>query len=317
MKKLFKLFLCSLMIITLTACGKEEPHEHQELLDYIASNNYQEAIKYINNLAYEHAKENQQSIQKDSIETLLLGEWVYIENNDKGFEDFKTMNFKDNHTVECDGKEYLWEVYQQGTSSNNLDYITVKILDGASEYIKFDYERDDYDITLAQYIGNERYAYNNVRFFHISDYNKISITLDNWSDYYEFYDEPKWEKNSFDEINKLWIYRYIKLKDEYASKMPNVYNKLAIEYNAPYSQIEVNVDWNNKTYTLGNIIKTNDYVNTSSKKLSFTTLNNDERIFGTIFNSVQHSKDGSIDFINYYYNEIEFTRVEGEIYIKK
>ncbi len=317
MKKLFKLFLCSLMFITLTACGKEEPHVHQQLLDYIDTNNYEDAIKYINDLAYEYQKENQQTIQQDSIETLILGEWVYIENTHYDFKDFKTMIFKDNYTVECDGKEYLWKVENQGTSVNDLDYIDVKILDGASEYIRFTYERDDCDVSLGQYNGDSGYAWNNVRFFHISDYEKVDITLDNWSNFYEIYDEPKWAKNSFDEIDKLWIYRYIKLKDEYASKMPSVYNNLAIEYSAPYSQIEVSVDWDNKTYTLGNIIKTNDYVNTSSSKLSFRTLDNDERIFGVTFNSVQHSKDGSIDFINYYYKDIEFTRVEGTIYIKK
>lgn len=312
MKKI-KLLLCTFMLCTLTACGKSE-HEHQALLDMIENNQYQEAIQYVNDLAYEYHKENTQTVQKDSLTELLLGEWVYVESSHYQFSDFKTMEFKDDYTVLCDGKEYLWEVTYEDTS-NELDYIEVKILDGASEYLRFTFNREDYKINLGQYVDGS-YQWNSVNFFHISEYEKVEITVDNFFDYFEIYEYVNWSKNSFDEVTSMSVSRAFTLKDEYYSRVPRIYNEVAIEYKYKTSNRNITVDWNNQTYSFGDITKTNDYEYDHTTEMYHTTYNEVEK-YGIGFNSIHYSIDSSNDYITGYINDFEFTRIKGAIYLKK
>lgn len=66
----------------------------------------------------------------------------------------------------------------------------------------------------------------------------IEITMDNWQDYFEEYDEDVWELDAFQELDKLTNCAYLVLKDEYASRL--------VEEKA-LSPLRSNVSWTNIT----------------------------------------------------------------------
>lgn len=88
-------------------------------------------------------------------------------------------------------------------------------------------------------------------------YEEIAITLDNWETYFEITLEPTFYRNAFDEVYRLALPYYFKLKDEYFDRLEESQSKLIFESRYDYGMRFCTVDYDAQTYVLG------EYVNQS------------------------------------------------------
>lgn len=147
---------------------------------------------------------------------------------------------------------------------------------------------------------------------------KISITLENWKDYFEYVALPVFEKNAFDEVEKLSFAHLFKLKDEFNTKIDSDKTKIAIEYSYSYDMRRCKVDLENMTYVLGDFVQegfvSGTATNTDSSLLYCGVHGIDAWGFevGLYFYISGVEKDGT--FLSYYNFELE--RIQGTLYLK-
>lgn len=137
-------------------------------------------------------------------------------------------------------------------------------------------------------------------------HGKVTITLENWDEYFEFVTEEYWEENAFGEATQLNFLYYFKLKDEYSLR--NTSNSVAIEYTykriPSINHIPVTVDLEARTYTVGEFPAE---ILSGRQTAKFTGL--PESIAGmgrVLLGSMLYE----------YYWDFDVTRVEGAIYLK-
>ena len=76
----------------------------------------------------------------------------------------------------------------------------------------------------------------------------IEITMDNWQDYFEEYDEDVWELNAFQELDKLTNCAYLVLKDEYASRLVEEKSSVTFEIKCFLDEYHITADVENRTW---------------------------------------------------------------------
>ena len=76
----------------------------------------------------------------------------------------------------------------------------------------------------------------------------IEITMDNWQDYFEEYDEDVWELDAFQELDKLTNCAYLVLKDEYASRLVEEKSSVTFEIKCFLDEYHITADVENRTW---------------------------------------------------------------------
>jgi len=82
-------------------------------------------------------------------------------------------------------------------------------------------------------------------------YEDIEITLDNWQTYFEFVENNYFVDNAFGETYRLVIAPRFKLKDEYFPRLKEDRSSIILESQYRYGQRYCTVDYEAKTFTLG------------------------------------------------------------------
>ncbi len=84
-------------------------------------------------------------------------------------------------------------------------------------------------------------------------YVDITITIDNWQDYFELYQHEVWEKNAFGENTGFVIYTAMKIKDELIPRVGNAnddpVNIIDVKIVFTSDDYLVNVNYDTQTYT--------------------------------------------------------------------
>lgn len=312
MKKIFTLLLCLCM---LSGCGGNKYKELTELLD---EGKYSEAVNYINQLAYEDAKNNGTiKSQSDHIK-LLYGAWEYSGSRT----DIETydIEFKDNGTCQVNGEEYLWNIRNE-----NDIYIEIEILEGASKaylfHLSYEEATQFYRGCLSIY-NKEQDSYNTIGNYRNNDhYEIIELTLDNWQDYFELDERVTYNKDAFGDTTSCTYHVVYKLKDEYMKRLNYSYNSSPIAYEFSYENGKINVSYNleDETFELGEFEISQSYpTNTTTGQMSVNSYNSSENYYGfTLINTSPSTLTDGSQIIYNYRNNPQMTRLQGNLMLWK
>ena len=160
---------------------------------------------------------------------------------------------------------------------------------------------------------------------------KVTITMDNWSQYYEV--APSYElvveRNSFNEITDTYTkYCYdLKLKDKYSCFYPSSDSKfcnsnIAVELEYTLNQRQASVDWNTGKITPGAVVS-DEY-----DKYPYTKTKTDAMTSYPSYKSSLHLGDWSSHYCNEIYKNSEnpvvetvenvnMKRIQGTLYLEK
>ena len=140
-------------------------------------------------------------------------------------------------------------------------------------------------------------------------HGKVTITLDNWDEYFEFVVEEQWQENAFGEAEVLHFVYKFQPKEEYADKIKKNANfSVAVEYTftttTSLAYVPITVDYENRTYSLGDIPSE---TMTGKRTFKYTGL-------AEYVGELGRALDGNT--LYGYCWDFDVTRVEGAIYLK-
>lgn len=180
--------------------------------------------------------------------TYLCGEWEPLHTYNE--EAIETVTFHADGTATIGNEPGVWTIEQQ-----SADYLAIGISNEEKIICSFRLHLRDGDLVadIIQYNGN------NIPVYKPSHYEIISITKENWRDYFEeqlIYEEIN---NEFGELKHVEVgYCYL-LKEEYASRIPDqltgrdiVVERGATEISFERGNFDVQLDLENDTFTIEN-----------------------------------------------------------------
>ena len=95
----------------------------------------------------------------------------------------------------------------------------------------------------------------------------VELTLDNWQEYFEFVDNPNFQKDAFGEVEGFTVGISLQLKEEYQQRSASIENG-AIEYQMQYAVIGCELNKEAETYKLSDIHLVSENVYTRKNTLS-------------------------------------------------
>lgn len=320
MKRILSFVLCGVLCLSLCACGASDGGEHRRLLSMLDEHDYTGAVNYINNLAYEYAQENKDSVADAYVYTAALyGEWVAY--NAKEGTAVPRLVFNEDGTCIVGENTYLWEAGYETTT--NLD---ITILDGAERVHSFSISKNT---TTGAITGSSSNIPKDtwLNFYNPAHYEVAEVTVDNFADYFDDVDFFTYNTNSFDEVTDIYANKQWKLKGTYYSRLWTGLTEVAVEYRCQIGSqparwdlaartCELTGEWTPNTKDPADSVRTNteemgDYFDAS-------TSDPDDSYFGLRYLSTGGwtNADGETYFANYYH-DVTLTRVQGSLYLVK
>ena len=295
MKKLFALLLVAVMCFSLVACGGNEPQT-----DNSGSQQEQSDSK------------NDKEINIKKVD--VVGTWKNTSSKDHGF--VMTVNEDGTGEIALSGEQTLsitWEKTDEEMICNTgSKELTFKIR-ANNGIVEMSYN-DGYYVVVSE-----------------QDYENtiecVELTLDNWQQYFEIkpYAEP--QTDDFDEISDLMIYCTLVLKDEYANAYAGSDGAIETSFGGQY-RCPIEYNSATKELTLGTPY-TEEENNQAGYGVSTETSTNTTKLthyreygFGIGGGSGcapdTFKVEGDIAAGDaYYYETIEVTRIQGNLYFKK
>lgn len=101
-----------------------------------------------------------------------------------------------------------------------------------------------------------------------TQYEEVEITLNNWQEYFEIIDEPRWKKNAFDEIEEsLGVDIVLQLKEEYLQRFVSVENgAVEVQYTPAFTRCEL--DFESETVIRAEVYATRPYTETETAAIT-------------------------------------------------
>ncbi len=150
-----------------------------------------------------------------------------------------------------------------------------------------------------------------------TDYKTVTITMDNWSDYLEFYDCVwAWNYNAFGEFENCRIEKYLAIKEEFANQLIGEKSELAAEMKSTYRNSYIKADVPTETlHILGPVTEHGFSTNTYTQTLNDWRVDENGRMrpaFYFCWTSCYQS-DISVGELDIPSN-CEITRIQGTLY---
>lgn len=300
MKKVLALLL-ALLILTLAACGGETPNTD--------NNSGTQQSEQSGDESTENPYANHPQL------TYIYGQWELIAKDSYRQDEeipCSTLTINDDRTCIVDGVSGTWDISDETYD----DFLKINIfIEGEHCYTCGYYEREKaIAVWSAAYFGGVDTSWMNM-----STTEVITLTTDNWRDYFELITEATFEKDEFGEIDSLSLHQYIALKEVYANNV--IYkNDVVAEFESKANCYNIDLDIANESYTLGEIVEEDVLTN----EIGYMGMYGDYRIKvdknHTIYekyNSDPNSIYGKTVCLVDDINDIEFLRVKGTIYITK
>ena len=92
-----------------------------------------------------------------------------------------------------------------------------------------------------------------------STHSEVKITADNFEKYFEFVEESFFTKNDSGEVNALRYRHYYKLREDYNIDITK--SSIKLDYGYSYSTKNVDIDFKNEKFTLGDQVGDKKTVN--------------------------------------------------------
>ena len=331
MKKILALVLVCVMCLSLCACGEEAKlyEKYEAVITALENEDYEGAVSEIYNIYLEsdQGKADQAAAESEQAEAeaaeaeseaaqkeleanliaAITGEWIPDNYSVREYEAPPVTVGADN-TVEINGESYTFEVENAYENSINLS-----IKDGDTVSYRLNAYTDDsnrYHLSVSKAVDDDNYT-SVGEYYLASQYTKVDLTVDNFFDYFEFYQKTTQSKNEFDEVEGLSIGSCYKLKDEHG-KVNTSISKVAVEYSYEYIYKYVDADFDAGTYAVGK----NAYGDNATESDNTTTLSElyDLESYGVNLSSNYISTESEKPVICVYDN-YEVTRIAGSMYL--
>ncbi|MBR5867961.1 MAG: hypothetical protein IKZ21_00840 [Clostridia bacterium] len=330
MKKILALVLVCVMCLSLCACGEAKLYKKYEaVITALENEDYEGAVSEIYNIYLEsdQGKADQAAAESEQAEAeaaeaeseaaqkeleanliaAITGEWIPDDYSVREYEAPPVTVGADN-TVEISGESYTFEV--NNAYEDNLNLV---IKDGDTISYRLSAYKDEagrYHLSVSEAVDDNNYT-SVGEYYLASQYTKVDLTVDNFFDYFEFYEKTAQSKNEFDEVEALRIESCYKLKDEHG-KVNTSISKVAIEYSYEYTYKYVDADFDAGTYAIGKAA----YGGDPQESDNTTTLSQlyELESYGVSLSSNYISKEAENPTICVYDN-YEVTRIAGSLYL--
>lgn len=295
MKELIALLLAAVMCLSLAACGKEIKDDTAYIPVPVATE--------------VPAESEQLPAILSKYMPILCGDWEILYRDDLGL--FENITFSEDGTLKVDNQTFTWEY------AWDYDGVCVfNILDGSTTVGGFRLHKEK-DACLELWLDHIE-SRGRIFFYQPSCYDIITITLDNWQEYFEIRQFERFYEDAFGDATSCEIYWKLCLKDEYLNRFSdyimddvfdhNVIDPGAVEVAYDVGTRSVSVDLKNRTYTLGDDF-TKDRTDSSIVKFNFDA--DDESAYALIANS--YILDTGIT--HNYKENFEITQIKLDLYL--
>lgn len=259
MKKKFTLLLALTLCFALAACSPEnntqtdsrQYDKYAHIFDLLEAGNYEAAHNAINALS----PEDQTQIGRDEtpnglsgftteeVGSWLIGQWISKNGQTT------TLNADGSCTIA--GENLTWFI----DDVSGEQQCAVRVFRGDRQcYALETWTDDDWGFGVMAVrpvnedgvITGEQFNYNRA-----TDFTAVEISMDNWQEYFEYKETHAFSENAFGEIELFRLSNYLLNKDDIV-----IYSGLsdvAVEYTYTYSERELTLDTEARTYTLGEI----------------------------------------------------------------
>lgn len=320
MKRLLVLLLAAVLCFGMVACAKENKYE--ELNEMLDEGKYSEAISYILALQAEQTgkpimfnanieSDPQVDAETEALLPVLMGSWICSEDVE---DEPQRITFQEdgNCTVDdlqlkwtCDGMDFVDEphlILREGKTDRYL--IMINRLDSGETAICCNEILDSGTII----------SFSDPYYYFSEGYTEVTLTLDNWQEYFTFTDNTSTDTNAFGELSSIGTRYYITLKPEYAEQLAKYRTSDgAVEISYVERRSNINLDMQKGTYTLGEEEYTSEEATTSVRSLG---IEGKSQIFQTEYYSWYESDISTVDTTRHPTNQT-VTRIEGTLYLLK
>ena len=318
-KRIFALVLVCVMCLGLFACSSKEAdlyNKYKDIIDALEAEDYESAYYALVDLADKaETDENGETTPEttdpaiEAFKAATVGTWIPSawDAHEDGAVSFE---------ITADGKLVMGdETYPLEVEYEYADSVDYKINDGDTKLYSFDiYLEDDgvYSASLSRYLEDEGYYESIGTYYLESQYIKVELTADNFSDYFEESEEyVVLNENSFGETTSFWVNRDMVLKSEY-SKVNTELSSVALEYSYVTNYYTYTANIENTTYEFGDAVEGYEASEGSSVVTfdDYNGENNDE--YGFEFDSYYISDSEGTEWVN---SDFGIVRIQGTIYI--
>ena len=307
MKKILALLLAAVMCFSLAACGGETSNTDD------TSSTEQLGGESTEN----DTNENTESpYSNHPLLVYLYGQWkLRVKDNYQQDEEIpcSALTINEDGTCVVDGVSGTWDF----SDETRDDFLIINIfVDGEHRFTSAYYER-------YKSIGVWSAGYNgpvDTSWLNMTTTEAITLTTDNWRDYFELVTEPRYEEDAFGDLYRLVLVQYIALKEEYASNVVCIDDVFA-ELKSTATRYYITLDAANDSYTLGDAIEEIELTAETRALSQYEGIYKIE-VFGNNYimaadNADPNSSDSKKVILVKDISDIEFLRVKGTIYITK
>ena len=318
-KRIFALVLVCVMCLGLFACSSKEAdlyNKYKDIIDALEAEDYESAYYALVDLADKaETDENGETTPEttdpaiEAFKAATVGTWIPSawDAHEDGAVSFE---------ITADGKLVMGdETYPLEVEYEYADSVDYKINDGDTKLYSLDIYIDDddaYCASFSKYDEEEGYYTGIGEYYLESQYTKIELTADNFSEYFELADEySEKDENIFGEVTSFWVNRDMVLKSEY-SKVNTELSSVALEYSYVTNYYTYTANIENTTYEFGDAVEGYEASEGSSVVTfdDYNGENNDE--YGFEFDSYYISDSEGTEWVN---SDFGIVRIQGTIYI--
>lgn len=300
MKKLITLLLAAVVCLSLAACGGEKTP--------ISGN---QGGQQMEEGTADHIKTN----PDHPFLQFLYGEWEYEGDHKDNFP-FAKLTVHADGTCVADDAAGVWKISDR-TSDGRL-YIDVLVDDqviGAAEIYVW---AGKYSFDVPDVMINPGDTWNH----HTAvtpDENDITLTTENWREYFDLITETTYSENAFGEMDGLTLVQHLVPKEEYASKI--FATDVVYQLESTKSQYPINLNSAEKTYELGEVVSTGEPLTSEPAKLWCNYESNRYQISVTT-NRIDAAENANADstvsetvWLVPEIEDINMVRIQGNLYI--
>lgn len=296
MKKIISFLLVLALCFSLCACGGssvEEPSENGS--PSTIDTPTKEEPSYANHPLFQ----------------FLYGQWELTNPEDAQYNPYSSVTINEDGSCVVDGQTGTWSISAE-TTDNNLFidlYVGDTHVGGAVVWGS--------NTGFGAYHSNGAICpgvwENSIAV--VPDGNDIILTEENWRNYFELKTEEEYSRDAFDEIERIHIYQYIQLKEEYASQL--LTHDVAVEMTGTLQRLEIIVSEDGSSYTLGSCVEESE-LTPEIRELDY---NHKISVFGNNYINVADNLDPESSNSKYIrmvpsIDHIVMLRIKGTLYLK-
>ena len=339
MKRLLSLILAIILCLGLSACGDKKAGKYDDLIAMLDAGKYEEAISHIKEMQPDGdgTTEGTNSLQgivipgviqgdnqSDDAEAaamvpLLMGQWDFCsEDNDK---------LPKKWVFHKDGTCYADDVQLQWKSEGLMNFINdavkrlrIRIYTGDdTKYTMLLCQRETGELGLTCSAEGNYVIYIGCDYIRPEQYEIVELTLDNWSEYFEWTETFSHETDAFGDISTRYKNFCLTLKQPYLARM-SYYgsSKCAVEISYVLNGYGVTINNDGVTFEKGSLadVTGTGYSDTVQRTFGFSS-GDDRTWYGTQYAVSRVRQIGQQEFYCGYAENQEIIRIQGTLHLLK